>query len=85
MAEKLVSPMPLFAQSALVYFRIVTLIPCPVSPSRSARAIASSATAARPAGVNWVTLLDRKKSFAVKPLAKRAVAPVGKTWDGPAT
>ena len=35
--------------------------------------------------MKWITLLERRKSFADRPLAKRAVAPVGSTCDGPAT
>ncbi len=39
---------------------------------------------AGPARVKWIMLLDRRKSLRDRPLANRAVAPVGSTCDGPA-
>ena len=65
--------------------RISTLAAWAVSPSFSARIRRSSATRARPRAENISTLERRRKSLAHRPLAKRAVPPVGSTWLGPAT
>src|SRR5437868_4733872 len=54
-------------------------------PSFSANRRTTSATPFRPLLVKQMTLERRRKSFAVRPLAKRAVPPVGSTCEGPAT
>src|SRR5437867_3882628 len=68
-----------------VYFnRISTLAAWAVRPSLAARRQTSSAKVFMPFFVKESTLDRRRKSLTDKPLAKRAVPPVGSTCEGPA-
>src|SRR5258708_16590714 len=62
-----------------------TLALCAVNPSFPAKRRMSSATNSSAARSYEMTDERFKKSFAHRPLAKRAVPPVGKTCEGPAT
>src|SRR5262249_26397087 len=68
----------------LSLIRMVTLAEWAVSPSLFARYATSSAISFKPVLVKERMLVRRRQSLAVRPLANRAVVPVGSTCDGPA-